>query len=404
MALAGAGGGSVGLALVAAAAGAGTALAWAAVPLALLGGTALAAAAGGMLAARRQRHVESGVPDLFLRLNRRRSEEALLAGAGLPLAGLRRTIAGALCGHRLLVGDLVRVKTLDEIRATLDAGGELAGLPFMPEMERFCGRPARVYRVIDKIYDYGRSRRMRRLDGCVLLLGLRCDGAAHGGCEAACYLIWKAEWLRRIEAADAVAEPTTGSAAVLPAATDGRAYRCQYTQLADATRPVTHARLQASLLPLLVGNVGAAAFGVAKLTRLFNAFQARRGGLVYPWKPAPGEQTASTGAASLQRGDWVRVKPPAEIARTLDRQSKHRGLWFDADMLKHCGQVFQVRARVRQIVHVTRGAITAMRTPCIVLEGVHYSGEFQPGFGEQHDYLYWREAWLEPVEAPDGRR
>ena len=42
-----------------------------------------------------------------------------------------------------------------------------------------------------------------------------------------------------------------------------------------------------------------------------------------------------------------------------------------------------------------------MKTACIVLEDVHYSGEFQ-GFGEQHDYLYWREAWLEPVDPGSG--
>jgi hypothetical protein len=40
-----------------------------------------------------------------------------------------------------------------------------------------------------------------------------------------------------------------------------------------------------------------------------------------------------------------------------------------------------------------------MKTVCVVLRDVHFSGEFQ-GFGEQHDLLYWREAWLARVEQP----
>ena len=87
----------------------------------------------------------------------------------------------------------------------------------------------------------------------------------------------------------------------------------------------------------------------------------------------------------------------------MDYNSKNRGLWFDRDMLKHAGQAYRVRGRIEKIIDVKSGEMIAMKTPCIALEGVHYSGEFQ-GFGEQHDYLYWREAWLERIEPrPDER-
>jgi hypothetical protein len=76
-------------------------------------------------------------------------------------------------------------------------------------------------------------------------------------------------------------------------------------------------------------------------------------------------------------------------------------LWFDRDMLKHCGSLRQVRGRVHQIIDIRTGTMVSMKTPCIMLEEVHYSGEFQ-GFGEQHDYLYWREAWLELVDPGAG--
>ena len=35
-----------------------------------------------------------------------------------------------------------------------------------------------------------------------------------------------------------------------------------------------------------------------------------------------------------------------------------------------------------------------MKTPCLVLEGVDNSGEFLR-FWAQHEYLYWRDVWLE---------
>ncbi len=43
-------------------------------------------------------------------------------------------------------GDLVEVKTPDEIFQTLDAAGALDHLPFMPEMLEFCGQRFRVSR------------------------------------------------------------------------------------------------------------------------------------------------------------------------------------------------------------------------------------------------------------------
>ena len=48
--------------------------------------------------------------------------------------------------HRFFPGDLVTVRPLDEILATLDEQGTLDKLPFMPEMRTFCGRQFRVSR------------------------------------------------------------------------------------------------------------------------------------------------------------------------------------------------------------------------------------------------------------------
>jgi hypothetical protein len=371
---------------------------------------ALVAVASGVMVSR-QRDVEEGEEDLFLRLNRDRSEQAVGAGNCPRPHPLRRWIARSLFGHHLLVGDTVQVRSLQEIQRSLGTDGTLDGLPFMDEMAVFCGKSARVYRVLDKIYDYGRSRRMRRLDDAVLLVGLRCDGAAHGSCQAACYLIWKRAWLEPIAAsgvnANTVVDYTpmlpmlTRSAGIQPVASPESQpliYRCQYTTLTSATRAMGPLDLSRAVGAVVVGNVSLAAFTVAALTRFANAVQVLRGGAAYPACPRL-EKVGSEPAASLAPGQWVRVNQPAQIAATLDRNSKHRGLWFDRDMLKHSGQMYRVLRRVERIVDINSGRMIPMKTPCIVLDGVDYSGEFQ-WFGEQHDYTYWREAWLTPADAP----
>ena len=65
--------------------------------------------------------------------------------------------------------------------------------------------------------------------------------------------------------------------------------------------------------------------------------------------------------------------------------------------MKHCGQQYQVAMRIDRILEKS-GRMLEMKTPCIVLEGVESSGEYLR-FCAQHEHLYWREAWLEPVGA-----
>jgi hypothetical protein len=362
--------------------------------LGLAGAVAFMLAISGRLVVRRQLRLEKGLPDLFLDRNECRSESAALAGQVPPGSGLRRIVAHRMFGHRFLPGDTVRVRSRAAIDATLDERGALDSLPFMEEMASFCGRTARVYRVVDKIYDYGRSRQMRRLDGCVLLAGWRCDGMHHGGCEAACYLIWKADWLEPALDDDA---PQTLSGT--PQRAQGQPpYHCQYTTLTQSSHAVPEFNLRGLLGPLIVGNLTLSAWLIAVATRGFNAFQEWRGGAAFPARPDADGQAAPV-STTLSTGEWVRIRMPWEIARTLDKRSKNRGLWFDRDMLKFCGQMYQVRSRVTKIIDVATLDMIPMKTPCITLRDVHYTGEFQ-GFGEQHDFLYWREAWLERCASP----
>src|SRR5882762_8094878 len=100
-------------------------------------------------------------------------------------------------------GDLVEVRSKEEVLSTLDNDGLLDGLPFMPEMLTYCGQRYRVGAVAHKTCDTVGKTGGRRLESAVHLEDLRCDGSAHGGCEADCLMFWKEAWLRPVEPARA---------------------------------------------------------------------------------------------------------------------------------------------------------------------------------------------------------
>ena len=157
----------------------------------------------------------------------------------------------------LLPGDWVVVRSEEEILATLDDSAALEGLVFMPEMLAFCGQRFQVYKRADKTCDTIQLTGMLRMHSTVHLRMLRCNGAAHGDCQAGCLFFWKEAWLRRADddgrttpAGDAT---TTQRSAGRPPRdrawlesttvrqvpdSDETHFRCQATELPNATCPL----------------------------------------------------------------------------------------------------------------------------------------------------------------------
>ena len=108
-------------------------------------------------------------------------------------------ILPAIPTRGLRAGDLVEIRSADEIMATLDERGEFENLPFMPEMLKFCGRRLTVNKVAHKLCDTISGTGIHKMTNAVHLTDARCDGAAHGGCQTACLLYWKEAWLKRVE-------------------------------------------------------------------------------------------------------------------------------------------------------------------------------------------------------------
>jgi len=152
----------------------------------------------------------------------------------------------------LKAGEWVEVRSRQEILATLDQNACLENMPFMPEMFAFCGRRFQVYKRAHKTCDTVFPVRGRRVDDSVHL-DTRCDGSAHGGCQAGCLIFWKLAWLKpvsngserkddRVElaahsSAGGCDESTVRARTMSHGSSDGLPkYSCQATQLPYATK------------------------------------------------------------------------------------------------------------------------------------------------------------------------
>jgi hypothetical protein len=102
-------------------------------------------------------------------------------------------------------GELVQIKSKEEIQRTLDSTGKCRGMGVMHEMWRFCGTRARVLKRVNKIVvespngaDVEAIRKMRQT---VLLEALNCDGGRLQ-CDRSCFFFWRESWLQRVPEVD----------------------------------------------------------------------------------------------------------------------------------------------------------------------------------------------------------
>jgi hypothetical protein len=359
-------------------------------------------AAAALLVMYRHHLIERGTQDLFLRLNAPRDPALISAGRIDWGIRVRRALRSAFGRWNFLVGDLVEVRPLEEIRRTLDASGRLGGLRFMDEMIPFCGRRFRVFRCVDKMLDIGGSWRMRRMNDVVLLASLRCDGGAHGGCQARCYLFWKTAWLAPVSDRADPQEPRSVAGPIPPpTSAPGSRYSCQFTEVSGATTPLNRWDLRQDLKPLLAGNLTLAAFVVAMTTRVFNRFSRPWRAAVYPPRLYGSLKRTPLPAISLSPGDSVRIVPPDVIEATLDAQNRNRGLFFEQEQIKYCGQRGRVAYQVERLIDIKNGTIVSMKTPSYVLESVDRSDELMR-FCAHHEQLYWRAHWLQREDGAES--
>ena len=263
------------------------------------------------------------------------------------------------------------------------------------------------------------------MESAVHLEELRCDGSAHGGCQAGCLVYWKEAWLRPVDQQAGERPPETdapgASTEALTAATQigtneaGQTlFSCQATELLRASK---------GLLPwwepsqyvedVTSGNSTVPRVVRALLVGLFNRFQranARflprfcliRGCRRYPFI----EGSATSGSTpseplDLQPGEMVEIKSREEIFATLDENDTTLGLRFDGEMLRYCGRRARVLRRIEKIIDEKTGRMLTIKRDTVILEGVICVGDYHRSC-PRAIYPYWREAWLRRVAERPG--
>lgn len=297
---------------------------------------------------------------------------------------------------------LVRVKPLSEIFISLDESGCVDELPFMPEMIEYCGKVFRVSMKVEKTCVDNPTMHMAEFinNDVYFLEDLRCSGEFHDGCQRACKIFWKENWLEPVSENETEAVITNDSLDAsdfkkkLKTKTSNSTYFCQSTQLKASTIPLkakekvfklftdvkigTYNFLEAVkllLLPLL-----------RKLIRKIKD-QHPRGSLT----KTPEE------VLNLQPGETVEVRSFEEIVTTLDKKGKNKGLAFEPDMKMFCGKRFKVRNRLDRMILEKNGRMIEVRNS-VILEGVTCECFFAFGGCPRKEFQYWREIWLKRVE------
>ncbi len=96
-------------------------------------------------------------------------------------------------------GDLVRIRSKEEIESTLNHMGQLKGCTFMDVMIPYCGTLQHVLKPMDRFVDE-RDLRVKKCSGLVLLDGVMCQGTTQfGRCDRSCLMFWRQEWLQKVE-------------------------------------------------------------------------------------------------------------------------------------------------------------------------------------------------------------
>ena len=337
--------------------------------------------------------------------------------------------------HDRRVGDWVEIRSKQEILSTLDSNGCLEGMPFMPEMTRYCGQRFRVYKSAHKTCDTVNNTGGRSLARTVHLEHLRCDGSSHGGCEAGCLLFWNEAWIKPADPEQPLrsvgtihgspcTETTLTGATSYPqsSSSSSRRWRCQATELPRASAPLQWWHIHQYCSDVTSGNhslthmVRIISFALIRnLIRLgvgyrflvgsYNFVQRLRRQPAYPDLAGllPEKSPTPTGILDLQPGELVRVKSHDEIRLTISANGMNRGMRFDTEMVKYCGRTFRVQSRISRILNEKTGEMMTMKSPCIVLQDVFCRAECTPmrlGCPREVN-TYWREIWLRRVR-PDG--
>ena len=302
--------------------------------------------------------------------------------------------------HQFFRGQLVEVRSEEEISRMLDANGKFDGVPFMPEMVKYCGTQARVYRRANKTCVEGDGT--RSMKGTVFLEDLRCNGEFHDGCQRDCSFFWKEAWLKPVE--DEKRPPATVNSVPngtrvllnsLPTRAHDR-YYCQSTELFAATQPMSRWNIRQFIEEIRNRELSISHF----LLILYRSLLHRLLGFQEVGSIVGSQKKSTRVDLGLRSGEWVKVKSADAIRSTLDAGRKNFGLEFVPVMSEYIGGTYQVDKPVQKIIIEGTGKMVSLKNT-VSLQGVRCKGLCVKNC-PRNSSLYWRETWLERKENDLG--
>jgi hypothetical protein len=306
-------------------------------------------------------------------------------------------------------GDIVEIRSLNEILNTLDDNGTIDGLPFMPEMIKFCEKQFTIFQRVTQsvmdtagLSDYNEAHvRTFRDMNVYVLKNIRCSGESHNGCQRGCTLFWKEAWLKKVDSLKGndkiIDNHITNELKVdLKIKDDSGKYFCQSTQFFNATKNISKGQRFLNL-PI---NVWLGNYGIIMLIRILSIWGF--------WKiynkffgtyPKGNSKKTPEEILNLQPGEIVEVKSLKEIINTLNNKGCNRGLHFSPDMIKHCGKQFKVRNRAEKIILEATGEMLSFTNTVVLEDAYTDSAYYAFGGCPREDFAYWREIWLKRINV-----
>jgi len=299
---------------------------------------------------------------------------------------------------KLRLGDIVEVRSFEEIAPTLAADGTMEGLPFQPEMMKYCGGTFRVLRPVKKLVIEKANTGLRGIRNTVLLNGVNCDGQFHDNCNRYCFILWKESWLKRVgrqrHLADPLVDFNNTSLQSPRQAPQPLAVHCQSIALVKATYPLPGWNLKQYIWDITDNTLPILKRVILLLISIARHIKKSINVRLPNMLSGPLEKTPSTDL-DVQPGHWVEVKSLDEIRATLDDSGRNRGLAFTKEMKKFCGQKFSLLRTVDQIIIEGTGEMRKLSNT-VILKEANCDG-FAHFLCPRNCYLLWRKIWLNKI-------
>ena len=113
----------------------------------------------------------------------------------------KKTGANNINKNPILLGDIVRVRSQQEIRSILDYYEKYMGCLFIDEMYEHCGKICKVLKTVDYFFDEAKQK-MTKCKDIVILEEVQCSGRQRlyrESCDRSCFFFWHKDWLQKID-------------------------------------------------------------------------------------------------------------------------------------------------------------------------------------------------------------